>query len=43
MIFVQMFYDRFTGDDVPVISFSNWLIATLPSGQIGRASCRERV
>ncbi|KAK8792394.1 hypothetical protein WA588_004892, partial [Blastocystis sp. NMH] len=30
MIFVQMFYDRFTGDDVPVISFSNWLIATLP-------------
>lgn len=31
MIFVQMFYDRFTGPDVPVISFSNWLIATLPS------------
>ena len=31
MIFVQMFYDRFTGDDVPMISFSNWLIATLPS------------
>lgn len=31
MIFVQMFYDRFTGEDVPVISFSNWLIATLPS------------
>lgn len=37
MIFAQMFNDRF-GDKpgVPVISFSNWLISTLPSSAARR-------
>ena len=32
MIFLKDFKERFTAEGTPMLSFSNWLIATLPSG-----------
>ena len=34
MIFVQAFYERFGTANPPTLSFSNWLIATLPSTSV---------
>ena len=42
MIFAQMFNDRFGGKTgVPVISFSNWLISTLPSSPVSKLITRS--